>query len=75
VSKSFGHSAFFSDEPVYVLQRQPFPEKKQTRYEIWIEDDGIAITPSQLAQLLADTLQGVVKKSTPTNLIGEKENN
>lgn len=58
--KSFGHLATVSDDSVWVLQRQPFPEKKQTRYEIWVEDEAISITTSQLAQLLADTLKGVV---------------
>lgn len=67
--KSFGHLAFTDSDPVYVLQRQPFPEKKQTRYEIWVEDDGITISTSQLAQLLADTLQNVVK---PTQTHKEK---
>lgn len=67
MSKSFGHLAFTDSEPVYVLQRQPFPEKKQTRYEIWVEDDGISITPHQLAQLLADTLQKIVKPVEGSN--------
>lgn len=61
MSKSFGHLAFTDSEPVYVLQRQPFPEKNQTRYEIWVEDDGISITTHELAELLADTLQKVVR--------------
>jgi hypothetical protein len=60
MGKSLGNLAFVDKEPVYVLERQPFPEKKQTRYEIWVEDDGISISPHQLAQLLADTLQSVV---------------
>lgn len=65
MSKSFGPLAFVDSDPVYVLQRQPYPEKKQTRYEIWVEDEDIDISTSQLAQLLADTLQKVVKKANP----------
>jgi len=60
MSKTFGSLVFFDNDPVYVLQRQPHPESKQTRYEIWVEDDGISITTTQLSQLLADTLQKVV---------------
>lgn len=62
MSKNFGDSTFTDSDPVYVLQYQLLPNKKQTRYEIWVEDDSIAISPHQLALLLGDTLQGVVKK-------------
>lgn len=65
MGKEFGPFAFVDNEPVYVLQRQPYPAKNQTKYEIWVEDDGISITTHQLAQLLADTLQKVVKPPQP----------
>lgn len=61
MSKTFGHMVFVNETPVYTLQRYQYPQKKQTRYEIWVEDNGISITTSQLAQLLADTLQKVVE--------------
>ena len=64
MSKQFGSLVFFNDDdgPVYVLQRQPHPDKKQTQYTLWVEDEGITISTVKLSQLLADTLDGVVKR-------------
>lgn len=63
MSKQFGSLVFYDDsDPVYILQSQPHPDKKQTQYTLWVEDDGLAVSTTQLSKLLADTLDGVVKK-------------
>lgn len=61
-------------EPVYVLQRQPFPERKETRFVIWVKDDSLKISSSKLSKLLADVLQSQTKtKLSNHKLKGEEE--
>jgi len=49
------------EAPVYVLERQPYPERGESRYVIWVKEDGMKISPVKLSQLLADVLQGQVR--------------
>lgn len=65
MSHSLGPLAFKEEAPVYVLERQPYPERGESRYVIWIKDDDIKISPVKLSQLLADVLASQVK---PNNL-------
>lgn len=42
-----------ADEAVWVLQRQPKPDRGETYVQIWFKDDAMKISPVELAGLLA----------------------
>lgn len=60
---NLGPLVFKDEAPVYVLERQPYPERSETRYVIWVKDNGIKITTGELSQLLADVLASQVKRT------------
>lgn len=63
--KQLGPFASVDEEPVYVLQRQPFPDRGETRIEIWFKDDGVKLSSYEISKLLADTMHNLIKP-TPT---------
>lgn len=49
------------EQPVYVLQRHPYPDKGHTYYNIWVKDGAMKLSSAGLSKLLADTLQNQVR--------------
>lgn len=45
------------EEPAYIVQRQPYPDKGYTYYHVWVKDEEIDVSSSQLGQILGDTIQ------------------
>lgn len=58
-----GPFAFVDDEPVYVLERQPYKEN-ESRYAIWVKEDCLKISPVELSKLLTNVLRSQVKEPT-----------
>lgn len=48
------------EEPVYVLERHPY-KPNESRYTIWVKEDGMMISSVELGKLLANVLQSQVK--------------
>lgn len=51
-----------TEEPSWILQRQPNPVKGHTYVQIWFKHDSIKVTSVELAQMLADVLESQMKK-------------
>lgn len=60
-TKSLPWSWHGEEQPVYVVERRPYPEHEV--YQIWVKRDGLKITSSELSQMLAQLLQSQTKGS------------
>lgn len=55
-----------SEDPVWILQRQPQPDKGETYIQIWIKDDAFKVSPVKLCRILADVIGSLlIKRKQP----------
>ena len=53
-----------SEDPTWILQRQPNPDKKETYIQIWFKHDALDVSSVAVAQMLADVMKSITKNTT-----------